>query len=126
MGHEYLEAILCHELGHHRTESTQYVLTAMWLGAPWRLAARLVTGIGLATIGRRQPIHLLGVVVVAAVLVAVVQAVQQGDVATALTLSSVALCAIVCPLADAAVCRRSEYAADRYACPVPILIVRST
>jgi Peptidase family M48 len=37
MGHEYLEAILCHELGHHRTGSSQYVLTARWLGAPWAL-----------------------------------------------------------------------------------------
>ena len=40
---------------------------------------------------RRQPIHLLGVVVVTAVLAAVVQAVRQGDRATALTLSSAAL-----------------------------------
>jgi STE24 endopeptidase len=90
------------------------VVTARWLGAPWRVAARLVTGIGLATIGWRQPRQLLGVVV-AAVLVAVVQAMRQGDVAAALAVSSVALCAIVCPLADAAVCRRSEDAADRYA-----------
>ena len=76
MGHEYLEAILCHELGHLRTDSTQYVLTAMWFGVPWRFAARLVVGIGLGTIGRRQPRHLLGVVLVAAVLVTVVQ--QRG------------------------------------------------
>jgi len=48
------------------------------------------------------------------VLVAVVHAVQRGDVATALTSSLVALSPIVCPLDDAGVCRRSEYAADRY------------
>jgi hypothetical protein len=94
--------------GHHCSKSTRYGMSAMWLGAPWRLIARVVTGVGLVTIGRRQPIHVLSVVVVAVVLVAVVQAVQQGDVATALTLSSVALCAIGCPLAHAAVCRRSE------------------
>lgn len=47
-----------------------------------------------------------------------VQAVQQLQWAVALVLSSVAVCAVLCPLADAAVSRRSEYAADRYAADV--------
>jgi Zn-dependent protease with chaperone function len=87
----------------------------MWLALPWRFASRLVIGIGLATVGRRQPLRLLAVVVLAGVVVAVVQAVQQRQWAVAVVLSAVAVCAVVCPLVDAAVSRRSEYAADRCA-----------
>lgn len=86
----------------------------MWLALPWRFASRLVIGIGLATVGRRQPPRLLAVVVVAGVVIAVVQAVQQRQWAVAAVLTAVAVCAVVCPLLDAAVSRRSEYAADRY------------
>jgi Zn-dependent protease with chaperone function len=87
----------------------------MWLALPWRFASRLVIGIGLATVGRRQPLRLLAVVVVTGVVIAVVQAVQQRQWAVAAVLSAVAVCTVVCPLVDAAVSRRSEYAADRYA-----------
>jgi STE24 endopeptidase len=90
----------------------------MWLALPWRFASRLVIGIGLATVGRRQPLRLLAVVVLAGVVVAVVQAVQQRQWAVAAVLSAVAVCAVACPLLDAAVSRRSEYAADRYAAGV--------
>jgi STE24 endopeptidase len=117
-GDEYLVAILTHELGHHATRATKFALVTMWLALPWRLASRLVIGIGLATIGRRQPLRLLAVVVLAGVVVAVVQAVQQRQWAVAAVLSAVAVCAVVCPLLDAAVSRRSEYAADRYAAGV--------
>jgi STE24 endopeptidase len=115
LGEEYLVAILTHELGHHATRATKFALVTMWLALPWRFASRLVIGIGLATVGRRQPLRLLAPVVLAGVVVAVVQAVQQRQWAVAVVLSSVAVCAVVCPLADAAVSRRSEYAADRYA-----------
>jgi STE24 endopeptidase len=118
LGEEYLVAILAHELGHHATRATKFALVIVWLAAPWRLASRLVIGIGLATVGRRQPLRLLAVVVLAGVVVAVVQAVQQRQWAVAVVLSAVAVCAIVCPLVDAAVSRRSEYAADRYALAV--------
>lgn len=87
----------------------------MWLATPWRVASRLVIGIGLATVGRRQPARLLGLVVVAAVVIAVVQTAQQGQVAAAVVLATVGICAVVCPVADAWVSRRSEYAADRFA-----------
>jgi STE24 endopeptidase len=117
-GDEYLVAILTHELGHHATRATKFALVTMWLALPWRFASRLVIGIGLATVGRRQPLRLLAVVVVAGVVVAVVQAVQQRQWAVAVVLSAVAVCAVVCPLLDAAVSRRSEYAADRYAAGV--------
>ena len=115
LGEEYLVAILTHELGHHATRATKFALVTMWLALPWRFASRLVIGIGLATVGRRQPLRLLALVVLAGVVVAVVQAVQQRHWAVAVVLSAVAVCAVVCPLADAAVSRRSEYAADRYA-----------
>jgi STE24 endopeptidase len=113
-GHEYL-AILTHELGHHATRATKFALVTVWLALPWRFASRLVIGFGLATVARRQPLRLLAVVVLAGVVVAVVQAVQQQQWAVAVVLSAVAVCAVVCPLVDAAVSRRSEYAADRYA-----------
>ena len=55
-----------------------------WAGGQHaRVAARLVIGVGLATVGRRQPMRLLGLVVVAGVVVATVQAVQRGQIATA-------------------------------------------
>ena len=120
LGEEYLVAILTHELGHHATRATKFALVTMWLALPWRFASRLVIGIGLATVGRRQPLRLLGVVVLAGVVVAVVQAVQQRQWAVAAVLSAVAVCAVVCPLVDAAVSRRSEYAADRYAAGVGV------
>ena len=40
---------------------------------------------------------------------------QRHDWVVAMVLSVVAGCAVLCPLADAAVSRRSEYAADRFA-----------
>ncbi len=115
MGEDYLVAIMTHELGHHATRATKFALVTMWLALPWRFASRLVIGIGLATVGRRQPLRLLALVVLAGVVIAVVQAVQQRHWAVAVVLSAVAVCAVVCPLVDAAVSRRSEYAADRYA-----------
>jgi Zn-dependent protease with chaperone function len=87
----------------------------MWLALPWRFASRLVIGIGIGTVGRRQPLRLLAVVVLAGVVVALVQALQQRQWAVAVVLSAVAVCAVVCPLVDAAASRRGEYAADRYA-----------
>jgi STE24 endopeptidase len=120
LGEEYLMAILTHELGHHATRATKFALVTMWLAMPWRFALRLVIRIGLATVGRRQPLRLLALVALAGVVVAVVQAVQQRHWAVAVVLSAVAVCTVVCPLADAALSRRSEYAADRYAADVGV------
>ncbi|MHB8672025.1 MAG: M48 family metalloprotease [Acidimicrobiales bacterium] len=55
---EYLLGILCHELGHHATKAPRFALVTVWLATPWRFAARVVIGIGLATVGRRQPLRL--------------------------------------------------------------------
>ena len=110
-----MEAILVHELGHHATRATRFALVTLWLATPWRFASRLLIGVGLATIGRRQPWRLLALVMVAAVVIGVVQTAQQGQVAATAVLAAVAACAVVCPLTDAWVSRRSEYAADRFA-----------
>jgi Zn-dependent protease with chaperone function len=61
------------------------------------------------------PLALLGIVVVAAIAIAVGQAVRQGQWAAAAVLSGVIVCAVVCPVADAYLARRSEFAADRFA-----------
>jgi STE24 endopeptidase len=114
LGSAEMGAVLVHELGHHSTRATRFALVAIWLALPWRFASRLVIGIALATVGRRQPMRLLGVVAAATVVVAVVQAIQQRQFAVALVLGTVAVSAVVCPLADAGVSRRSEYAADRF------------
>jgi STE24 endopeptidase len=112
---DHMRAVLVHELGHHRTGGTRFSLVMLWLAMPWRAASRLVVGLCYGLAGRRQPLALLGTVVVAAVAIAVGQAVQQGHWAVAAVLSGVVVCAVVCPLADANVARRSEFAADRFA-----------
>jgi STE24 endopeptidase len=110
-----LEAVLVHELGHHATRATRWLPLAVWLAAPWRFAARVMIGIGLATVGRRHPRPLLALGAAAAAVTAVVQSLQQGQTGTALLLASMLGCAIGCPMADAGLSRRSEYAADRFA-----------
>lgn len=111
---DYLISVLAHELGHYSTKATRLALVTIWLAAPWRFAARLLLGVAAACAGR-QPRRLLACVIVAAVVIAVVQAVQQRQWVVAISVSALALCTVVCPLADAALSRRSEYAADRYA-----------
>ena len=111
---DVLVGVLAHELGHHATRATRFTLVTVWLAAPWRFACRLLIGVGLAMFGR-QPRRLLAAVVVAGVVVAVVQAVQQRQWTVALVLGGVALAAVACPLLDAAVSRRGEFTADRYA-----------
>jgi Zn-dependent protease with chaperone function len=86
----------------------------VWLALPWRVVAGLVLGFAMGLEGR-QPLPLLALVVAAAVVIAVVQSVQQGALLVAFVLASVAFCGVVCPLADAWIGRRSEYAADRFA-----------
>lgn len=109
-----LVAVLMHELGHYATRATGLTLLSVWLAAPWRLAVRLLIGLGLAVSGR-QPRALSGVVMSTGVIVAVVQAVQHRRWLVAGVLAGVAVLAVICPLVDAAVRRRSELAADRFA-----------
>jgi STE24 endopeptidase len=107
-------AVLVHELGHHATGATRPTLLAMWLAAPYRAAARLLSGTGRALCGRqsRRDFTVMGIPVMG---VAVVRAVYQGHWLAGGVAAGIALCAVVCPLADAWTCRRAEFAADRFA-----------
>lgn len=109
-----LSALLAHELGHHAHGAIRFSLVTMWLAAPWRIASRLVLGLALRLSGR-EPGRLLAAVVAATVVVAVVQAVQRHQLLIAGVLAALALCGVVCRLADAALSRRDELAADRFA-----------
>jgi STE24 endopeptidase len=112
--HDQLAALLAHELGHRADGGGRLALVAAWLAAPWRFAERFILGFARGVAGR-QPRGLLPLVVGAAVGVALVQAIQQGQVAVAVVLSALAVFGVLCPLADAALSRRGEFAADRYA-----------
>ncbi len=114
LSEDQMMAVLVHELGHHATRATRPMLLALWLAMPWRLAARLLTGIGLALSGRPARRGLI-MVIAAGVAVAVTRALYQGQVLVGGVLAFVGLAAVLCPLADAAISRRSEFAADRFA-----------
>jgi STE24 endopeptidase len=110
----HMVAVMVHELGHHATRATRPVLLMAWLTMPWRLAARLLTGLGL-TLAGPQTRHGLVMVVFAGTTVAVARALHQGQLLVGGVLLAVGLAAVICPLADAAVSRRAEFAADRFA-----------
>lgn len=111
---ECVAALFAHELGHRDSHGTRLGLVTAWLAAPWRFAERLILRVAVA-VSSRQPRRLLAALVVTAVVVAVVQAVQQGQPMTAVVLSFLAVAGVACPLADAALHRHDEFAADRYA-----------
>lgn len=108
-------AVLVHEIGHLRTGGTRFGLVVLWLTMPWRCACRwLLTGC-YRVAGRGQPLPLLSVVAAAGVGVAVVQSAQRGEWLAAGVLMVLAVCAVVCPVLDALISRRAEFAADRFA-----------
>ena len=75
-----------------------------------------MAGIALTLTGaRRRPRVLLAVVAAAEVIVAVAQAAAQQQWLVAFLIGGIATAAVGCPLVDAGVSRRSEYAADRFA-----------
>jgi len=116
LSQEQMVSVLVHELGHRATKATQLGLMSAWLAAPWRLTARLMAGIAMTLTGaRRRPRVLLAVVAATEVIVAVAQAAAQQQRLVAFLIGGIATAAIGCPLVDAAVSRRSEYAADRFA-----------
>ena len=111
---DQLVAVLVHELGHHATGAARPMLLVSFLAAPWRLAASLLTGLASILAGR-LPRRGMVVVVVAALAVAVTRALLQGQWMVGGVLAVLGVAAVLCPLADAAVSRRSEVAADRFA-----------
>lgn len=114
LSEEQVVAVLGHELGHYATRASRWGLVALWLAAPWRLALRLLVRIELTLCGW-QPRPLLALVMCAGVVVAVVRAVTQRDWMVAGVLLGVTALTVLCPLTDAAVSRRAEWAADRFA-----------
>jgi STE24 endopeptidase len=110
---DLLVAVLVHELGHHATGATRPMLLLSWLTAPWRVTSRVLTGCASTLAGRRSGSG--RVVVVAGLAVAVTHALQQGHWEVGRVLAFVGMAAVLCPVADAAISRRSELAADRFA-----------
>jgi STE24 endopeptidase len=109
-----LVAVLVHELGHHAAGATRPMLLLTWLTAPWRATASVLAGLACALAGR-HPRQGLSVVVVGGLAVAVIRALLQGQWMPGGVLIVVGLTAVLVPLANAAISRRSEYAADRFA-----------
>jgi STE24 endopeptidase len=116
---DHLVAVLVHELGHHVTLATRYGLVTLWLTAPWRLATRSVFHVSVA-FARRQPSRWVAVVFVAGISVATVQAVEAQQWSVTVVLTGITVAAVLCPIFDAALSRRSEFAADRYATVVGV------
>jgi len=107
-------AVLTHEAAHHLGRATRYGLTVGWLTAPWRAVAVVFSGL-LRSIVRHLPTARAALLLVPLVgAVAAVQTVQHHAWLSLSALVGLALVAWVQPLADAAVCRASERAADAY------------
>jgi STE24 endopeptidase len=107
-------AILTHELAHHRDRATRYSLMIAWLAAPWRLAAAIFAGL-LRAIMRHVPTARASLVLVPVVgVIAAVQLAQHHAWFALTMLVGLALIVAVEPLAQAAISRASERAADDY------------
>lgn len=112
--HGPLVAVLVHELGHHASGGTRPMLFLAWLTAPWRATARVLVGLAGIVAGRHRR-RGLGIVVLAGLAAAAVRALQRGQWLAGGVLVVLGLMAVLVPLANAAISRRSEYAADRFA-----------
>jgi Zn-dependent protease with chaperone function len=67
---------------------------------------------------RRQPRALLAGVVLAALIIAISQAIRHGEWSSAAVLGALALGPFISPIADAAISRASEHEADQYAAQI--------
>ena len=106
------EAVFLHEVGHHATGATTAGALTSWLAAPWRFTSQVALGVVVG--GRRGHRGVRVVLVIAVLAAAVVQAVEQGKLASATLLCALPLFGIAVPLADAASRRRCECVADQY------------
>lgn len=111
---EHVVAMLVHELGHHATRGTRFSLVTAWLAAPWRLVARMLLCI-VFVLCRRQRLGPLAVVPATGVVVAVIQSAHANHWLIAAVLFVVSAATVLCPTVDAAISRRCELVADRYA-----------
>jgi STE24 endopeptidase len=109
-----LVAVLVHELGHHASGATRPMLLVSWLAAPWRVARNLLIALASVLSGR-QGQRGATVAVVVGLAVAVTRTLHQGQWMVGGVLVFLGLAVVLCPLADAAISRRAEFAADRFA-----------
>ena len=109
-----LVAVLVHELGHHATGATRPMLLVSWLAAPWRVARNLLIDLASILAGRRSRRGAL-IALVVGLVVAATRALHQGQWMLGGVLVFLGLAVVLCPLADAAISRRAEFAADRFA-----------
>jgi STE24 endopeptidase len=114
LGDQMMSGILGHELGHHVTAGARFGPVIAWFSLPWRCASRFVLRAAMRLAGH-QPRAALAVVVIATFAVAIVQASQQRQWSTVVILGALSVFPLVVPLADAALSRVGERAADRYA-----------
>jgi STE24 endopeptidase len=112
--HGPLVAVLVHELGHRTSGGVRPMLLLAWLTAPWRATARVLVGLASILAGRHRH-RGVGVVVLAGPAVAAVRALQRGQWMAGGVLVVLGLMAVLVPPANAAISRRCEYAADRFA-----------
>jgi STE24 endopeptidase len=109
-----LEAVLAHELGDSRTDASRFLPITLWFALPWRLFYRAVLRASLHLAGR-QPRGLLAGIALAGFGVATAQAARQGAWGTVVILGALVVFGLSTPVADAAMSRVSERAADRFA-----------
>jgi Zn-dependent protease with chaperone function len=114
LGEQQAVAILTHEVAHHLGRATRYGLAVGWLSAPWRAAAAVFGGLLRAIVRHVPTAHASLLLVPLVGAVAVVQMVQHHAWLSLSVLIGLGMVAWVQPLADAAVCRASERAADEY------------
>jgi Zn-dependent protease with chaperone function len=111
---ELLAAIMCHELGHLADHGARIRPISWWLAMPWRLFLRLVVRLATRLAGA-QPLGLLASVVIAGFTVAIAQAARLHVWSTVVILGALILFSVVTLIADAALSRAGERAADRFA-----------
>jgi len=111
-------AMLSHEIGHLRDHSTRYGLITAWLTAPCRAAVFIFGGL-LRLIMRTMPTANAALVLVPALLViAGMQSAHRHAWVPLAVLTALTEVLTLHPVADAALSRASELAADNYAANV--------
>lgn len=109
-----LVAVLVHELGHYASGATRPMLLVSWLAAPWRVASNLLIALASVLSGRQSQRGAM-VAVIIGLAVAVTRTLHQGQWMVGGVLVFLGLAVALCPLADAAISRRAEFVADRFA-----------
>lgn len=114
LSEDQLVAVLVHELGHHASGATRPMLLVSWLAAPWRVARNLLIALASVLSGRHSQRGAM-VAVVVGLAVAVTRTLHQGQWMVGGVLVFLGLALVLHPLAEAAISRRAEFAADRFA-----------